>query len=300
MSLADLVAVLAGALVLGGLWASFLRPAAPIRARPESPDPLDRGTTLPDWLAPLYPLLWPLLPAWERIVLRRGTPLAERIARSGYTPYATVSAVWAARLWGMALGLLAAIGGGLLTGLVFGTPIPGVLGGLTVGLYGWLSPDRRIETAIADRRRRFRSNMLLVLAAARGFLRGGRAWDDALSRAAVGDGVFANWARFLVARYTARGEAGLQEALFHAPDPRDPYLIRFMDGVRVAIAGGAGFETILSSLIQDLGSEMEQEVSERVTAAEPYVMAAGILAIMGYMIVLLYHVFVGGQDLLGF
>jgi hypothetical protein len=300
MSLADLAALLAGGLVLGGLWASLLRSADPIRARPESPDPLDRGTALPAWLTPLYPLLWPLLPVWEGIALRRGAPLAERIARSGYTPYATVSAVWAARLRGMALGLLAMIGGSLLTGLLLGTLIPGILGGLAAGLYGVLSPDRRIAAAIAARKRRFRSNMLLVLAAARGFLRGGRAWDDALSRAAVGDGVFANWARFLVARYTARGEAGLQEALFHAPDPRDPYLIRFMDGVRAAISGGAGFEVILSSLIQDLGSEMEQEVSERVTAVEPYVMAAGILAIMGYMIVLLYHVFAGGQDLLGF
>lgn len=300
MSLADLAALLAGGLVLGGLWASLLRSADPIRARPESPDPLDRGTALPAWLTPLYPLLWPLLPALERLAVHRGASLPERIARSGYTPYATVSAVWAARLWGMALGLLTMIGGSLLTGLLLGALIPGILGGLAVGLYGMLSPDRRIAAAIAARRRRFRSNMLLVLAAARGFLRGGRAWDDALFRAAVGDGVFANWARFLVARYTARGEAGLQEALFHVPDPRDPYLIRFMDGVRVAIAGGAGFETILSSLIQDLGSEMEQEVSERVTAVEPYVMAAGILAIMGYMIVLLYHVFVGGQDLLGF
>jgi hypothetical protein len=295
----DLAAILAGGVALGGYWFAFLRRRQTVR--PESPDPLDQGTEVPPWLAPLYPLLWPILtglPALSGGARREGLPA--RIARSGYYPYATVSAVWADRLRGLALGILGMLAGAFLLGPALGSPLPGVLAGTVLGVYGLIRPERRIEAAIADRRRRFRANMLVVLAAARGFIRSGRAWDDAFSRAAAGDGVFANWVRFLIARYAARGEAGLREAMLHAPDPRDPYLVRFMDAVRLAASGGAGFEIILSTLVEDLGAAMEQEVAERVTAVEPYVLGAGILAIIGYVGALFLQMMTGTESMLGF
>ena len=88
--------------------------------------------------------------------------------------------------------------------------------------------------------------------------------------------------------------------MLHAPDPEDPYLVRFMDAVRMAISGGAGFEVVLSTLVEDLGARMEQEVAERVTAVEPYVLGAGILAIIGYMGALFLQLMAGTESMLGF
>ncbi len=299
MGATELVAVLAAGVTLGGFWAAFLRPRTPPRVEGGERDPLDRGSPLPGWLMPLYPLLWPVLRSLERSRPARGS-LPERIARSGYTPYATVSAVWADRLQGMALGLLGMAGGVSLSGLLLGTPLVGLLAGLAGSVYGLIAPDLKLYGVIQDRKRRFRANMLLVLASARGFLRGGRPLDEALSRAAVGEGVFANWVRFLIARHHSAGVAALAEGRLHAPDPDDPYLVRFLDAVRLAWGGGAGAEAILEGLVTDLATEMEQEVSETVTAAEPLVLGAGILAIAGYVLAILLPVFIGSQAFLGF
>ncbi|MDW8184994.1 MAG: hypothetical protein RMM07_07050, partial [Anaerolineae bacterium] len=57
----ELGMALAAALTLGGFWAAFLRPRERTRIEGAEQDPLDRGAVLPGWLAPLYPLLWPLL-----------------------------------------------------------------------------------------------------------------------------------------------------------------------------------------------------------------------------------------------
>ncbi|MFN3928523.1 MAG: hypothetical protein ACK4OK_02685 [Thermoflexus sp.] len=296
---AELAAVIAAGIALGGFWAAFLRPRTPSRLEGGGRDPLDRGTTLPEWLSPLYPLLWPVLRLFEGSRLVKGN-LPERIARSGYTPYATASAVWADRLQGLALGLATMVAGALLLNPLVGTPAVGMIAGLGVGLYGLIVPDWKIDRAIAERRRRFRSNMLLVLAGARGFLRGGRSLDEALSRAATGEGVFANWVRFLIARHNSVGQAALEEGRFHAPDPNDPYLVRFLDAVRLAWTGGAGVEAVLEGLVADLATEMEQGISETVTAVEPLVLGAGILAIAGYVLAILLPVFAGSEFLLGF
>ncbi|MCS6964631.1 MAG: hypothetical protein NZM16_11365 [Thermoflexus sp.] len=295
----ELGMALAAALTLGGFWAAFLRPRERTRIEGAEQDPLDRGAVLPGWLAPLYPLLWPLLSGLEGVGLAKGN-LPERIARSGYTPYGTVSAVWAARFQGMAMGIAAMVAGALLLGPVLGSPLPGVLAGLGIGLYGLMAPDREIDAAIRDRRRRFRANMLLVVATARGFLRVGRSFDEAFARAAQGDGVFANWVRFLIARHNSVGLAALEEGRRHAPDPQDPYLVRFLDMAKAAWTGGAGMDTILEGLIQDLGVDMEQGISETVTTVEPLVLGAGILAIVGYVLAILMPVFMGSEAFLGF
>ncbi|MDW8064152.1 MAG: hypothetical protein RMK32_00790 [Anaerolineae bacterium] len=299
MGIVELGMVLAAALTLGGFWAAFLRSSKQARVHGIERDPLDRGTSLPEWMAPLYPLLWPFLSTLEGIGLTKGD-LPTRIARSGYTPYGTVSAVWAARLHGMALGLATAVVGALLSSAVLETAIPGGIAGLGVGLYGLTAPDREIEAAIRDRRRRFRANMLLVVATARGFLRVGRSFDDAFARAAQGDGVFANWVRFLIARHNSVGLIALEEGRRHAPDPQDPYLVRFLDMARTAWTGGAGMDNLLEGLIQDLGVDMEQGISETVTTVEPLVLGAGILAIVGYVLAILMPVFVGSEAFLGF
>lgn len=296
---AELGMVLAAAAALGGFWAAFLRPQARVRLEGAERDPLDRGRTLPEWLTPLYPILWPVLTSLEGVGVVKGS-LPERIARSGYTPYATVSAVWAARLQGMAVGVAAMVAGALLSGMALGTPVPGVIAGLGVGLYGLIAPDREMEGAIRERRRRFRANMLLVIATARGFLRVGRSFDDAFSRAAVGEGVFANWVRFLIARHNSVGMAALEEGRRHAPDPNDPYLVRFLDLARLAWTGGAGMDTVLEGLVQDLSADMEQGISETVTTVEPLVLGAGILAIAGYVLAVLMPVFFGSEAFLGF
>ncbi len=295
----ELGMVLAAAAALGGFWAAFLRPSARIRLEGSERDPLDRGMALPEWLAPLYPVLWPVLSSLEGFGVVRGN-LPERIARSGYTPYATVSAVWAARLQGMAVGVAAMVAGALLSGTAFGTPLPGVIAGLAVGLYGLMAPDWEIKGAIRERRRRFRANMLLVGATARGFLRVGRSFDDAFSRAAQGEGVFANWVRFLIARHNSVGLAAIEEGRRHAPDPNDPYLVRFLDMARLAWTGGSGMDTILEGMVQDLAADMEQGISETVTTVEPLVLGAGILAIAGYVLAILMPVFFGSEAFLGF
>jgi len=296
---AELGMVLAAAAALGGFWAAFLRPRSRPRLEGAERDPMDRGAALPEWLAPLYPLLWPLLGALEGAGLVRGN-LPERIARSGYTPYGTVSAVWAARLQGLAMGVALMAVGSFAAGALLGTPLPGVIAGLAAGLYGLVGPDRRIEAAIRDRRRRFRANMLLVTAAARGFLKTGASFDEAFARAAQGDGVFANWVRFLIARHNSVGLRALEEGALHAPDPRDPYLSRFLDLARVAWTGGAGLDAILEGLVLDLAAEMEQGIQETVTTVEPMVIGAGILAVAGYVLALLLPVFLGSEAFLGF
>ncbi len=295
----ELGMTLAAALTLGGFWAAFLRPRARVRVEGAERDPMDRGTVLPGWLAPLYPLFWPVLTAVEQTWLVKGD-LPERIARSGYTPYGTVSAVWAARLRGLALGVALMAVGALAAGAFVGTPLPGTLAGAGVGLYGLMAPDRAIDGAIRDRRRRFRANMLLVVATARGFLRTGASFDEAFARAAQGEGVFANWVRFLIARHNSVGLNALEEGRYHAPDPRDPYLARFLDMARVAWTGGAGLDSILEGLVQDLATEMEQGIQETVTTVEPMVLGAGILAIAGYVLALLIPVFLGSEAFLGF
>jgi hypothetical protein len=73
-----------------------------------------------------------------------------------------------------------------------------------------------------------------------------------------------------------------------------------MDAVRLAASGGAGFEIILATLVEDLGAAMEQEVTERVTAVEPYVLGAGILAIIGYLGALFLQMMTGTESMLGF
>ncbi|GBD09124.1 hypothetical protein HRbin22_01371 [Candidatus Thermoflexus japonica] len=296
---AELGMVIAAAAALGGFWAAFLRPSARVRLEGSARDPLDRGSVLPEWLAPLYPVLWPVLRAVEGTRVVRGN-LPERIARSGYTPYAAASAVWAARLQGMAIGVAAMVAGSLLFGMLLGTPLPGVIAGLGLGFYGLIAPDREIEEAIRERRRRFRANMLLVVATARGFLRVGRSFDDAFSRAAQGEGVFANWVRFLIARHNSVGLAALEEGRRHAPDPNDPYLVRFLDMARVAWTGGSGMDVILEGMVQDLAADMEQGISETVTTVEPLVLGAGILAIAGYVLAILMPVFFGSEAFLGF
>jgi len=299
MGSVELAMVVAAALTLGGFWAAFLRPRIRIRLEGADRDPLDRGVMLPDWMAPLYPLFWPVLRTLDEVGVMKGD-LAERIARSGYAPYATISAVWAARLRGMALGLAAMVIGMGLFGALWETPFPGVIAGLAVGLYGLTAPDREMARAIADRRRRFRANMLLVVATARGFLRAGRSFDEAFSRAAQGDGVFANWVRFLIARHNSVGLAAIEEGRRHTPDPRDPYVVRFLDMARLAWTGGSGMDTILEGMVQDLAVDMEQGISEIVTTVEPLVLGAGILAIAGYVLAILMPVFLGSEAFLGF
>ncbi|MCS7352183.1 MAG: hypothetical protein RMM10_11810, partial [Anaerolineae bacterium] len=119
-------------------------------------------------------------------------------------------------------------------------------------------------------------------------------------RAAQGDGVFANWVRFLIARHNSVGLIALEEGRRHAPDPQDPYLVRFLDMARTAWTGGAGMDNLLEGLIQDLGVDMEQGISETVTTVEPLVLGAGILAIVGYVLAILMPVFVGSEAFLGF
>ncbi|WP_322798367.1 hypothetical protein [Thermoflexus sp.] len=299
MGLFEAGMVLVAAIVLGGCWASFVRPRQGIRLDAGGMDLADRGVVLPPLLSSLYPVLWPILSFLDGIGLTRGN-LPERIARSGYSPYGTVSAVWAARLQGMAIGIAGMLIGALLLGPVLGTPIPGIVGGLAMGLYGLISPDLEIDAAIRDRKRRFRANMLLVIAAARGFIKTGRAFDDAFSRAAQGDGVFANWVDFLISRHNAIGLAAIEDGRRHAPDPNDPYLNRFLDLARAAWTGGSGLDEILNGLVHDLSVELEQSIAETVTTVEPLVLGAGILAIAGYVLVIMIPVFLGGESLLGF
>lgn len=299
MGISDFGMVVIAAIVLGGAWASFLRPAQGARLDMGGRDLADRGVELPPFLSALYPVLWPVLSLLDGVGVVKGN-LSERIARSGYFPYGTVSAVWAARLQGLAIGILAMLAGTILLGPVLGTPIPGIIGGLAVGAYGLLNPDREIDAAIRDRSRRFRANMLLVIAAARGFIKTGRAFDDAFSRAAQGDGVFANWVDFLISRHNTVGLEAIEDGRRHAPDPKDPYLIRFLDLARAAWTGGSGLDTILGGMVQDLSTDMEQNIAETVTTVEPLVLGAGIFAIAGYVMAVLIPAFLGGETLMGF
>ena len=248
---------------------------------PAEADPAAERPRRSTWVL-LFGILFPRYFDRDQVFQRHN--VVDLIRRSGYHPYATPGAYYAALLSSFSLGLaLAAAGGGLLA-LIGAAPLA-VPFGFLILVWAYRRPGARLREAVKKRAASMRQNMLLGLSQLSVYLESGVGVQEALRRTGSLGGPFCNLLAFLVARMEVEDiRTALQRVRQHVPDPSDTNMRLFLNDLEGYFLRQRPLAPAIRALRDAVRRDIRNLTLERAATVKRRAVIYGIFAIIGLLL----------------
>jgi len=261
-----------------------------LRVRRTAPDMLHLPTEAPledgrprrsTWVL-VFGILFPRY--FDRDAVLERHHVVELIRRSGYHPYATPGAYYAALLSSFSMGLvLAALGGGLLAAI--GAAPLAVPFALPVLIWAYRRPGVRLRDAVKRRAMHLRQNMLLGLSQLSVYLESGVGVQEALRRTGALGGPFCNLLAFFVARMEVEDvRTALERMRAHTPDPADTNMRLFLNDLEGYFLRQRPLGPAVNALRDAVRRDIRNATLERAATVKRRAVIYGIFAIIGLLL----------------